>query len=100
MQQLLDGQAVDQIIRDVREIIDAIGEGHRLLPVFLFEFLFDAGVQEADVGRGGDDGLAFQFENDAQHTVGRRVLGPMFSVMRRGAEGVAGISWTAGIVAV
>ena len=26
--------------------------------------------------------------------------GPMFRVMRRGADGVAGISWTAGIVDV
>ncbi len=55
LQQLLDRQRVDQVVRKIRQIIDAIGQRHHLLPVLLLALLLDAGVQEADVGRGADE---------------------------------------------
>ena len=49
-QQLLDRQAVAEIVRKRRQIIDAIGQRDALLLGLDLEFLLDAGVQIADVG--------------------------------------------------
>ena len=73
-EELLDRQRVHQVVRKIRQIIDAVGQRHRLLPVLLLEFLLDAGVQEADIGSGADDSLAFEFQHDAQHAVRRGML--------------------------
>ena len=74
LQQLFHRQAVAQIVGKRRQVIHAVGQRDRLLLVLDFEFLLDAGVQEADVGLAGDDGLAIQFHQQAQHAVGGRVL--------------------------
>ena len=73
-QQFLHRQAPAQVHGERRQVIHAVGQGDRLLIVLDFEFLFDAGVQETDVGPAGDDGFAVQFQQQAQHAVGGRVL--------------------------
>ena len=76
LQQLLHRQAVAEIVGKRREVIDAVGQGDRLLIVLDLEFLLDAGVQKADVGLAANDGLAVQFQQQAQHAVRGRVLRP------------------------
>ena len=76
LQQLFHRQRVHQIVRKVGQIVDAVGQRDHLLPGLLLALLFDAGVQEADVGHGLDDGLAFQFEHDPQHAVRGGMLRP------------------------
>ena len=51
-EQLLHRQAVAQIVRERRQVIDAVGQRDRLLVGLDLEFLLDAGVQIADVRRG------------------------------------------------
>ncbi len=67
--QLFHRQRVDQIVRQVREIIHAIGQRHHLLPGFDLALFFDAGVQEPDVGNRLENGLAVQLQHDAQHAM-------------------------------
>ena len=77
-EQLLDGERVDEIVDQVREVIDAVGQ-RVTAPAGRashLELLLDAGVQEADVGPRLDDGLAVEFEYHAQHAVRGRVLRP------------------------
>ena len=76
LQQLFDRQAVNQIVREIRQVVDAIGQSQRLRPSQRFALLFDARVQKADVGSGGTDRLAFQFQHNAQHAMGRGMLRP------------------------
>ena len=52
LQQLLHRQAVAEIVRERRQVVDAVGQRDRLLLGLDFEFLLDAGVQKADVGLG------------------------------------------------
>ncbi len=56
------------------EIVDAVGERDDLLVELGLAGLLDAGVQVADVGGEGDDGLAVDLEHEAQHAVGGGVL--------------------------
>ena len=56
------------------EIVDAVGQGNDLLVELGFAGLFDAGVQVADFGIEADDDFAVDFEHQAQHAVGGRVL--------------------------
>ena len=63
------GQTVNQIVGKGGEIIDPVRQGDTLLIGFDLEFLFDARMQIADVGRGLQNGFAIEFEQQAQHTV-------------------------------
>ena len=51
-QQLLHRQAVAQVVRERRQVVDAVGQRHRLLPRLDLELLFDARVQVADMRAG------------------------------------------------
>ena len=68
-QQFLHRQAVAQIIRERRQVIDAVGQRNRLLVRLDLEFLLDAGVQIPDVRLALYDGLAIQLQFQAQHAV-------------------------------
>ncbi len=48
----------------------------RLLVSLDLEFLFDAGVQIADIRLALDDGFAIEFQQQPQHAVRRRMLRP------------------------
>ena len=72
--QLLHRQRVDQVVGEVGEIIDAVGQRDHLMPGLDLALFLDAGVQEADVGHRLGDGLAVQFDDHAQHAVRGRVL--------------------------
>src|SRR6185312_13490752 len=54
----------------------AIGERNHLRPINGLALLLDAGMQEADVRLRLHDGLAFEFDDDAQNAVRRGVLRP------------------------
>ena len=73
-QQLLDRQAVGQVVGHRAEIVDAVGQRDHLLVELRLAGLLDAGVQVADVGHQLDDGLAVDLQHQAQHAVSRRVL--------------------------
>ena len=73
-EQLLDRQAVGQVVGHRAEIVDAVGERDDLLVELGLAGLLDAGVQIADVGRERDDGLAVDLEHQAQNAVRGRVL--------------------------
>ena len=69
-------EAKDQVIGERRQIVDAVGQGNDLGVVKFFGVFLDAGVQEADVGRGAQDSLAVKFQDEPQDAVGRGVLRP------------------------
>ena len=73
-EQLLDGEAVAEVVRHRTEIVDAIGQGDDLLVELGLARLLDAGMEVADVGGAGDDGLAVDLEHKTQDAVGRGVL--------------------------
>src|ERR1035437_2862743 len=75
-EQFLHRQAPAQVHGERRQVIHAVGQGDRLLIVLDLEFLFDAGMQKTDVRLAGNDVLAIQFQQHAQHAVGGRVLRP------------------------
>ena len=73
-EQLFHRQAIAQVVGERRQVVHAVGESHRLLVGLDFEFLLDAGVQEADIGLALHDGFAIKLQQQAQHTVRGRVL--------------------------
>ncbi len=75
-EKLFGREAEGEIIRERREIVDAVGERDALRIRFRFAGFLDARVQVADHGLGGEDGLAVELEDHAQHAMGRRVLRP------------------------
>ena len=75
-QQLLHRQAVAEVVGKRRQVVDAVGERHRLLVGFDLEFLFDAGVQIPDVGAARHHVLAVKLQLQPQHAVSGRVLRP------------------------
>ena len=74
--QFLDRQAISQVVADRIHIIQPVGHHFGLLVGLGFHVLFDAGVQETDVGDTVDHGLAVQFEQQAQHAVRGGMLRP------------------------
>jgi hypothetical protein len=73
-QQPLDGEAVDRLVEDRREVVRPRQERDGLGPIPVLDVLLDAGVQIPDDRPAIGDGLAAQFEGQAQHSVGRRML--------------------------
>ena len=73
-QQLLDRQAVGEVVGHRAEVVDAVGQRHDLLVELGLAGLLDAGVQIADVGHERDDGFAIDLEHQAKHAVRRRML--------------------------
>ena len=74
-EELFDGEAVAEIVGHRRQIVDAIGEGNDLLVELGLAGLLDAGVQVADVGGAGDDGLAVDLEDETEDAMRRGMLG-------------------------
>ncbi len=75
-QQLFRRQAVHQVVRKRRQVVDAVRQRHALLIGLDLEFLFDAGMQIADIRSGFEDRFAVEFQQQTQHAMGRRVLRP------------------------
>jgi hypothetical protein len=71
--------------------------GDDLLVELGFAGLFDAGVQVADVGGEGDDGLAVNLEHEAEHAVCGRVLRPHIDDHGLVGDGVAAVLVAFGI---
>ena len=68
------------------EVIHALDERDHLLPLLLLGGLLDAGVEVADGGRHGDDGLAIELEHQPQHAVRAGVLRPHVDGHRLGSN--------------
>ncbi len=83
-QQPFHRQHVAQVVGERAEIVDAVGERHRLLVELGLAGLLDSGVQEADVRHHPHDGFAVDLQQQPQHAVGGGCCGPMFKVMVRG----------------
>ena len=58
----------------VVQVIHPVGQRDGLGIGLIFAALFNAGVEIPKIGNRGEDVLAVQFEQDAQHAVRRRVL--------------------------
>ncbi len=71
----LDGDGVAQVVAHGGEVVGAVGVGQEVLVPDGLALLLEAGVQVAEVGVGGDDGLAVELDDDAQHAVGGGVVG-------------------------
>ncbi len=86
-EQFLYRQAPAQVIRQRRQVIHPVGERDRLLIELDFEFLFDAGVQVADVRLAMHDGFAIEFHQQPQHAVRGRMLRAHIEHQRASAGG-------------
>ena len=75
-EQPLHTQAVGGLVEKRCQVIHPGHEGDALGPVAVFEVFLDPGVQVADSAPDLGDGLALDLEDQPQHTVGGRVLGP------------------------
>lgn len=73
-EELLDGETVGGLVEEGRQIVHARDEGRALRPRAELEVLLDAGVQIADAAAGLGDRLAVDLQDEAEHTVGGRVL--------------------------
>ena len=74
-EQPLGGEREAEVVDQRRQVIHAIAVGDALLVAVALEVLLEAGVEEADVGPAGAHHLAVEVEHQAQHPVGRGVLG-------------------------
>ena len=76
VEQPLDREAERQAVGLGAEVVHPLDERDDLLPLLLLGGLLDAGVQVADRGVGGDDGLAGQLQHQPQHAVRAGMLRP------------------------
>ena len=74
VENLLDREAVTQAVGDRGHIIHAVDIRVELGEGAVFGDLLHTAVQVSDDAIGPQDLLAIQFEDDAQHSVGGRVL--------------------------
>ena len=72
LQQLLDRQAVAQVVCHRAQVVDAVGQRHHLLVKLGLAGLLDPGVQIADLGIEPDHDFAVDLQHQAQHAVRRR----------------------------
>ncbi len=72
--QFLDGQHIAVLHAHRRDIIEAVHVGQRLQISLVFNQLFGATVQQADVRIAAFDDFAVQLHHQPQHAVRRRVL--------------------------
>ena len=75
-QQLLDRQHVSVLVAHHGHVVEPVHVADRLVEGLGFSEFFGRPVQQPDVGVGAHHGLAVQFQHQAQHAMGRRVLGP------------------------
>jgi hypothetical protein len=74
--QLLDGAHVGQLIGEEAQVVHPRGVGDALPVRLLLEVLLEPGVHVADVGVQADHHLAVEGDDQPQHAVRRRVVGP------------------------
>ena len=74
-EQLLDGQAIRVLIAHHGHIVQTVHVWQRLDERLMLSQLLSRAVQQADVRISTLNNLTIQFQNQAQHTVRRRVLG-------------------------
>ena len=74
IEQLLDGERVAMLGGHHGDVVQTVHVWQRLLVVFVLNQLLCAAVQEADVRISAADRLAVQFQHQAQHAVGGRML--------------------------
>ncbi|OIQ68002.1 hypothetical protein GALL_504100 [mine drainage metagenome] len=75
-QQLFDRQAVGVFVAHHRHVVEAVHVGQRLDIGLVLGQFFRGAVEQADVRIGTLHHFAVEFEHQAQHAVGRRVLRP------------------------
>lgn len=75
VEQLLDSKREALLIRHHRHVVQSVKVGQRLEVGLVLDQLFRATVEQADMGVRPNDFLAIEFEDQAQDTVGCRVLG-------------------------
>jgi hypothetical protein len=75
-EQLLDGHAVAGLVEQRGQVVHPRHEGRALRPVAVLGVLLDAGVQVADHDARLGHRLALEVEDEPEHAVRRRVLGP------------------------
>ena len=73
-QKLLHRQAIGEIIRKWREVIDAVGKCDGLRIGQRFAAFLDAGMEIANLRPGSDYGFAVELQHHAQHAMSRGVL--------------------------
>ncbi len=74
MQQLLDRQAVAQVVRHRAQVIHAVGQRNHLLVKLGLARLLDARMQIANLGIQPYDNFAVDLQHQTQHSVRRRML--------------------------
>ena len=75
-QELFHRQAEAEVVDLAGQVVQTVHQGHALVVGAVFAHLFDAPVEEADIGIGLEDELAVQLHQDPQHPVGAGVRGP------------------------
>jgi hypothetical protein len=72
--ELFDCKTVTEVVGEGAEVVDTIGERDNLLVELRFAGLLDAGVEVSDLGIETNYDFAVDFEYEAEHAVGGRVL--------------------------
>ena len=72
-QQLLDSQAVRQLIEEVRDVVASRHEGHTLGPGAELHVLLDTGVEESDTDAKVGHRLTIELDDESHDAVGGRV---------------------------
>ncbi len=75
-EQVFDREDVGVLLRERRDVIEAIEIAYALNVGSVFDQLFGAAVQEADVRIGPLDHLAVQLQDQPEHAVRRGMLRP------------------------
>ena len=75
-EQLLDRVVPGHLVHRRADVVLAVDDRHVLVEVEVFAQLLEPGVQIADVGRGLDDPLAVELEDQPQRGVRGRMLRP------------------------
>src|SRR5271166_1647529 len=82
-QQLLNGAMPGHLIQGRADVVLAVGDRHILVVVEMLAQLLEARVQITNIGRGLEDSLAVELENQAQGRMRGRMLGPEVERPRR-----------------
>jgi hypothetical protein len=76
LDELLDRQAVDQVVADRVQVVRPIGHDQGLGVGLGLHVLLDPGVEEADVRDAAHHSLAVELQQETQHAVRAGMLGP------------------------